>query len=143
MSTTTVSLDTNVLVSVLNQEAEFSQRAQAAIERLRASCRLVVSGPVYAELLGLPSRTQPVLDEFFRDGCIEVDWRFDADIWRAAGLAYQGYVGRRLAKTGELPRRILTDFLIGAYASVRGFALMTMDARIYRRSFPGIHIETF
>ncbi len=120
MNLTTVSLDTNLIVSVLNQELKFGDRAQAALNKFRKSGRIVVSGPVYAELLGLPSRTQAILDEFFAVGGIEVDWRFEEAVWRAAGVGYQSYVRRRLDKTGELPRRILTDFLIGAQAVVRG-----------------------
>jgi predicted nucleic acid-binding protein len=143
MSSTTVSLDSNLIVSVLNQELEFCDRAQAALNKFRKSGRLVVSGPVYAELLGLPSRTQMILDEFFTVGGIAVDWRFDETIWRAAGIGYQSYVRRRLGQTGKLPRRILTDFLIGAQAVIRGYTLLTLDGRLYRASFPGIHIESF
>lgn len=143
MSTTTVSLDSNLIVSVLNQELDFCDRAQSAINSYRKTGRLVVSGPVYAELLGLPSRTQLIIDEFLSAGGIEVDWRFDEAVWRAAGAGYQRYVRRRLAQTGELPRRILTDFLIGAQAVVRGYTLLTMDARHYKESFPGIRIESF
>lgn len=143
MSTTTFSLDTNLIVSLLNQEPEFCDRALTAINRARESSRLVVSGPVYAELLGLPSRTQPILDEFFRYGGIEVDWRFEEAIWRTAGIAFQGYVQRRLDSTGALPRRILTDFLIGAQAVVRGYTLLTMEKRLYKVSFPGIRIESY
>jgi hypothetical protein len=143
MSTTTVSLDTNVVVSLLNQEKGISERAQAAIDRSRESGRLVVSGPVYAELLGLPSRTQPVLDEFFWSGGIDVDWSFEEEVWRTAGVAYQGYVQRRIMSTGQLPRRILTDFLIGAQTVVRGYKLLTLDKRLYLSSFPGISVESF
>jgi len=143
MSSTTVSLDSNLIVSVLNQELEFCDRAQAALNKFRKSGRLVVSGPVYAELLGLPSRTQSILDDFFTVGGIEIDWRFEEAVWRTAGVGYQSYVGRRLDQTGELPRRILTDFLIGAQALVRGYTLLTMDGRLYRASFPEIRIESF
>jgi len=139
----TISIDTNMIVSVLNQELEFCDRAQAAVNKFRKSGRLVVSGPVYAELLGLPSRTQLILEEFFSSGGIEVDWRFEEAVWRTAGVGYQSYVQRRLDKTGELPRRILTDFLIGAQAFVRGYTLLTMDGRLYRTSFPGIRVESF
>jgi predicted nucleic acid-binding protein len=143
MNTTTVSLDTNVVIALLNQDQSLSESAGAAIERCRESGRLVVSGPVYAELLGLPARTQPALDAFFRTGGIELDWSFEEAIWRAGGAAYQTYVQRRVASTGLLPRRILTDFLIGAHAVVRGYKLLTLDRRIYEASFPGIRIESF
>lgn len=143
MSTTIASLDTNLIVSVLNQELEFCDRALSVIDKFRKSGRLVVSGPVYAELLGLPSRTQLILDEFFARGGIEVDWRFEEAVWRIAGVGYQSYVRRRVAKTGQLPRRILTDFLIGAQTVVRGYTLLTLDGRLYKASFPGIRIESF
>lgn len=143
MSTTTVSLDTNLIISVLNQELEFADRALSALDKFRKTGNLVVCGPVYAELLGLPSRTQLILDEFLSSGGIEVDWRFEEAVWRTAGIGYQSYVQRRLDKTGKLSRRILTDFLIGAHAVVRGYALLTMDERLYRASFPGILIESF
>ncbi len=142
MSTTITSIDTNVLVYLLNEDSALNKRAMAGIERSRRAGRLVVSGPVFGELLGLPSRTQPILDEFFRGGSIEVDWNFDEAVWRTAGIAFQGYVGRRLKHTGELPRRILTDFLIGAHAVVRGYTLLTVDDRLYRVSFPGISVES-
>jgi predicted nucleic acid-binding protein len=101
---------------------------------------LVVSGPVYAELLGLPSRTQAILDEFFTVGGIQVDWRFEEAIWRAAGSGFQVYVRRRMAMDGQVPRRILTDFLIGAHALVRGFTLLTFDQRLYAAAFPELNI---
>ncbi|MGO9337738.1 MAG: type II toxin-antitoxin system VapC family toxin [Terracidiphilus sp.] len=140
MSSTTTSLDSNVLVYLLNQDSLLNLRALAAIEQARKRGLLVVSGPVYAELLGLPSRTQAILDEFFTIGGIQVDWRFDESAWRAAGVAFQGYVERRLADTGLLPRRILTDFLIGAHALVCGYALLTTDSSHYAAAFPELQI---
>jgi predicted nucleic acid-binding protein len=142
MSSTTTSIDTNVLVYLLNQDAALNERALAAIERSRKAGKLVVSGPVYAELLGLPSRTQAILDEFFTFGGIQIDWRFEEVVWRTAGDAFQGYVERRLAATGQLPRRILTDFLIGAQAVIRGYTLLTTDSRHYAAAFPKLPIIT-
>jgi hypothetical protein len=142
MSTTTTSLDTNVLVYLLNQDDALNRRALVGIENARRSGRLVVCGPVYAELLGLPSRTQTILDEFFSLGGIEIEWRFEADVWRTAGVAFQGYVKRRLADGKELPRRILTDFLVGAHAVIRGYTLLTVDKRLYKVSFSGIRVQS-
>lgn len=141
MITTITSLDTNVLVYLLNEDSALNQRALAGINHSRKAGKLVVSGPVYAELLGLPSRTQSILDEFFTVGGIQVDWRFDEAIWRAAGIAYQGYVQRRFAHTGQLPRRILADFLIGAHALVCGFTLLTTDSKHYAAAFPRLSIN--
>jgi len=142
MTLTTTSVDSNVIVYLLNEDHALNQRALAAIENSRKTGPLVVSGPVYSELMGLPARTQAILDEFFTIGGIQVDWRFDETIWRAAGVGFQGYVERRLAATGQLPRRILADFLIGAHALVRGYTLLTTDARHYAIGFPKLPIVT-
>ena len=138
----TISLDTNVVIALLNQEQQLNMSAQAAIEKARASGRVVICGPVYAELLGLPARNQPALDEFFSLGGIDVDWLIDEAVWRAAGMAFQPYVGRRIASTGLLPRRILTDFLIGAHAVAHGHTLLTLDQRHYKASFPEIRLQS-
>jgi predicted nucleic acid-binding protein len=140
---TTISLDTNVVIALLNQDKTVSLSAQLAIKRSRLSGGLVVCGPVYAELMGLPSRTQSILDEFISSGGIDVDWRFEEAVWRVAGLAFQGYVQRRIARSGTFPRRILTDFLIGAHTQVRGYTLLTLDRKLYEVAFPGIPVESF
>jgi hypothetical protein len=140
MSTTTVSLDTNVLVSLLNQEKGISDRALAAIDKCRKSSRLVVSGPVYAELMAGPFREESHLDMFFMDTGVGIDWIMGEDIWREAGRAYLGYVQRRKECGAEPPRRILADYLIGAHALVRGYCLLTTDGRHYKAAFPTLHI---
>jgi predicted nucleic acid-binding protein len=140
---TIVSLDTNVVIALLNQDNGINKKAQASIETSRKSGALVVAGPVYAELLGLPSRTQAMLDEFFMSGGIDIDWRFEEAVWRAAGAAFQGYVRRRVSSTGLLPRRILTDFLIGAHTVVNGYTLLTLDRKHYEAAFPGIRLQSF
>jgi predicted nucleic acid-binding protein len=143
MNSMTVSLDTNVIIALLNQDQGINMSALAAIERSKKLGKVVVSGPVYAELLGFPARTQAALDSFFNFSSIELDWRFEEPVWRTAGAAFQAYVQRRVASTGLLPRRILTDFLIGAHTVVNGYTLLTLDKRHYEAAFPGIRIETF
>jgi predicted nucleic acid-binding protein len=61
----------------------------------------------------------------------------------ALGRAFQGHASRRRAKKTELPRRILADFLIGAYASVRRCRLLTLDQPLYRAAFPDLEVATF
>ena len=92
---------------------------------------------------GHPSRTAEQIDGVLAATGIFVDWNLDEAIWRTAGAAFQGYVRRRIASGGGFPRRILTDFLIGARAVVRGCTLLTLDGKHYEASFPGINIESF
>jgi len=42
--------------------------------------------------------------------------------------------------TGRLTRATLPDFLIGAHAAVKGYTLLTRDARRYRQYFPDLDI---
>ena len=42
--------------------------------------------------------------------------------------------------TGEGPRRIAADFLIGAHAATVASALITMDAGFYARNFPELEL---
>jgi predicted nucleic acid-binding protein len=140
---TTFSLDSNVLIALWDDTNALSVPACRCLALARAQGQLVVSTPVYGELMGHPSRSVAEIDTFLSMTDIAIDWDMEQAIWRKAGVAFQGYVRRRLASTGLLTRRILTDFLIGAHASVRGYALVTLDRRHYETSFPGIRVESF
>ena len=115
-------------------------RAQAALMPLDRGS-LVVPAPVFAELMAFPKRTEAFLDSFFLETGIEVDWRFEEHVWRLAGRAFQRYVARRRV-SGSTPRRMLADFLIGAYASKKGHRLLTLDDGLYRAAFPELQIVT-
>lgn len=104
---------------------------------------IVIAAPVYSEMLGLPGRSESFLDQFFEEAGISIDWNLTENIWRVAGNAFQDYVHRRRRSHSGLPRRILTDFLIGAHASVHRFTLLTLDQRIFKSAFPDLKIETF
>ena len=137
---TTVSLDTNLIVSLLNQEVELCDRAMAAINHARETSRLVISGVVYAELMAGPLRDEATLDHFLSDTGIEVDWEMEEAIWCEAGRAYSGYALRRRTSGSEPPRRILADFLIGAHALVRGYSLISIDYRHFAAAFPALNV---
>jgi predicted nucleic acid-binding protein len=90
--------------------------------------------------MGDPKRTEAGLNEFFLDTGISVDWTLEERVWREAGRANRGYIQRRRSSGGQIPRRILTDFLIGAHALVRGYSLLTFDQRLYAAAFPTLSI---
>ena len=77
--------------------------------------------------MALPGRTDSFLDTFFEDTGVVVDWSLDKRVWRVAGRAFQMYAERRRKQRGPGPRRILADFLIGAYAASHGLSLLTLD----------------
>ena len=110
----TISIDSNVIAALWNNDDPLNAVALQLLSNYRAHEKLVVSGPVYSELMAGPLRDEASLDLFFRDTGIAIDWSIEEEIWREAGRAYAGYVLRRKSSGGEPPRRILTDFLIGA-----------------------------
>ncbi len=138
----TTALDTNVLVGLWDQDAAVNSIARAALERVFRAGNLVVAAPAFAELLGLPGRTEVFLDTYFRETGITVDWDLGEAVWRLAGLAFQDYVSRRRRQREPGPRRILADFIIGAHAIVRRYPLLTFDAQFYRSVFPNLHLLT-
>jgi predicted nucleic acid-binding protein len=102
--------------------------------------KLIVCGPVYAELMAGPLRDEAALDMFFRDTGIEIDWAMDEKIWREAGRAFLAYVQRRRTSRGGDARRILPDFIIGAHALVRDYSMLTLDGDDYATAFPSLRI---
>jgi hypothetical protein len=136
----TTAIDTNVIVALWNAQDALNLSAQKALDFARKQGRLVISAPVFAELLASPGRQEGYLNEFFDDTMIEVDWVIDEPIWRAAGNAYQRYSARRSRHGGSRPRRILADFLIGAHAVERQYRLLTLDDGLYRVAFPQLDV---
>lgn len=71
-----------------------------------------------------------------------MDWTLTEAVWHAAGRAFQQYLVRRRTHRNPGPRRILTDFVIGAHALHNGFRLLTLDDRLYRATFSRLTILT-
>jgi predicted nucleic acid-binding protein len=140
---TTFSLDTNVLIALWDDADTLNLPARQCLDHARAVGRMRLSAPVYCELMGHPSRSIGEIDSFLAATGIDIDWSLEEAVWRAAGAAFQGYVRRRVASNGTLPRRILTDFLIGAHAAVRGYTLVTLDQKLYGVAFPGLRTASF
>jgi predicted nucleic acid-binding protein len=135
------SLDTNVLAALWDADDVFNTHAKGLLILAREAGELVVSAPVFAELLADPGREELFLDTFFREADIAVEWQFSEAIIRTAGRAFQSYVQRRRASGAGHPRRILADFLIGAHALVNGYTLLTLDQRHYRKAFPKLKLQ--
>src|SRR5438067_7431691 len=136
----TTAIDTNVLVALWNDDDALNLPAQRALDEIRSQGALVVSAPVYAELLAEPQRDEKFVDHFFAEAGIVVAWGFSEEMWREAGKAYQGYATRRRRRGEAGPKRILADFLIGAHAWVEGYRRLTLDDRLYRAAFPRLAV---
>jgi predicted nucleic acid-binding protein len=138
----TTAIDTNVVVALWDKDPTLSLAAQTALEAAFNRGSLVVSAPVFAELIAAPGRTESFVGSFLEETGIAVDWDLGEAVWRSAGRAFQGYAERRRKQRDAGSRRILADFLIGAHAQTRGYRLLTLDERLYKPAFPTLTLET-
>lgn len=136
-------LDSNVIASLWDPDPRLNSTAQAALDSALERGGLLISAPVFSELMASPSRSEAFIQSFLEETGIAVDWDLDETIWRAAGRAFQSYTARRKRHGGLAPRRILADFVIGAHAAESGYQLLTFDARLYRAAFPALTIVGF
>jgi predicted nucleic acid-binding protein len=139
----TISIDTNVLIGLWDKDPAMHIPARHALDSARKSGAMAISGCVYAELLAGQGRSIAALDELFIDTDIVVEWEMSEQIWKRAGEAFRSYSARRRRSHpgSSEPRRILTDFLIGAHAEVNGYVLLTFDQRLFKASFPGLRLS--
>ena len=138
----TTAIDTNVVVALWDKDPALSLAAQTALEAAFNRGGLVVSAPVFAELMAAPGRTESFVSSFLEETGIAVDWDLGEAVWRSAGRAFQDYAERRRKQREPGSRRILADFLIGAHAQTRSYRLLTLDERLYKAAFPTLTIET-
>jgi len=136
-------LDANVLIALWDTDPVISQSASLACQKIHENGPIGICGPAFSELMGQPGRSSTQIQRLLESAEIKIDWEFTEPDWLAAGHAYQGYVARRKSSGGGLSRRMLTDFLVGAHASVRGHSLLTLDRSIFRAAFPNLHLESF
>lgn len=132
----TTALDTNILVSLWNEDDALNFAAKAAMRAALEQGSLIIAAPVFSELMASPSRDEAFLDEFFAATGISIDWNLNETTWRIAGGAFQVHTARRRRQREPGPRRIVADFLIGAHAFHNGFSLLTLDAQFFRATFP-------
>lgn len=138
----TTVVDTNVIVALWDREDSLNVTAQRALDTARSRGSLVIPAPVYSELMAFGGRTEEFLDTFFDQTSIRVDWDLAEGTWRLAGHSFQAYAARRRKQRELGPRRILADFVIGAYAAQHGYSLLTLDDGLYRAAFPELRILT-
>ena len=140
--TMTTAIDTNVLVVALwDRDPTFSWPHRTTLEAAFNRGSLVVSAPVFAELIAAPGRTETFVSSFLEETGIVVDGVGRSRV-RSAGRAFQHYAERRRKQRDLGTRRILADFLIGAHAQTRSYRLLTLDEGLYKAaSNPGT-IET-
>jgi predicted nucleic acid-binding protein len=132
-------LDTNIPSALWSAEP-LAREIAAVLAQARSNGGLIVCGPVYAELLAYPGASQSFVDDFLLHTRVTVEFDLGEKVWREAGRRFALYAQRRRHSGGKDPKRLLVDFVVGAHALLRADRLLTLDATIYRRDFPELHL---
>ncbi len=132
-------LDANPVSALWRGEAS-APRVALSIASARPTSAILISAPVFAELCAQPGAGIGELDVFLARAKIEADFVLGEDVWREAGAAFARFAERRRRTGVPGPRRLLTDFVIGAHALCRGARLISMDAAFFRREFPTLRV---
>jgi predicted nucleic acid-binding protein len=128
-----VLVDSNVIIDVLTQDAEWLDWSADALESAADTQHLVINPIVYAEVAAGFARIED-LD----DALPESYFSRRPLPWEAAFLAGQAFLQYR--RRGGARRHPLPDFYIGAHAVIAGYSLLTRDARRYRTYFPKLRL---
>ncbi len=133
-------VDTNVIVDLLEAQAETRERALRALDFSARRGPLVVAPIVYAELGARRRGGLGDRDALLNDLRVRIDWMLSESIWRLAADRFGEYGVRRRRSGSESPRRLIAEFVIGAHAVSLG-ALLTRDAAFFRRTFPELDVR--
>jgi predicted nucleic acid-binding protein len=129
----TAFLDTNVLISLLDESAKFHEWCVEAVERKRAEGPALISDIVFCEFsAGMPSLESTLAA--IGDLDLERIRASDVALFRA-GAALKDY------RTGAGTKsNVLSDFLIGAEAAVYGVPLITANPKDFVNYFPEMEL---
>jgi predicted nucleic acid-binding protein len=132
------SVDSNVILAAVAQREEHHAAAVQLLRDARAEGPLFVSPVVYAELM---ASTRPAaMQDLLAMARISVAWSMPMDVWDLAGRSFGDYARRR--RSGNLPRRLIADFLIAAHAAHHGLRVLTFDRTVYDVMFPHLLVAS-
>ena len=126
-------VDTNVLVDLATVGSTFHAWSRGQVISAFRRGPVVINPVIYAEFsvryrdMDEVERLLPQ-DEFRRENLP----------WAAAFAAAAAFRVYRASGGGR--ERILPDFLIGAHAAIRGYAVLTRDSKGYRSYFPSLDL---
>ncbi len=129
---TPVLVDSNVLLDLTTDDPKWAEWSTLTLTGLAEEADLVINPVIYAEVCARFDSEGEV------DGLLSPEFEREPLPYKAAYLA--GRLHALYRRLGGARERTLPDFLIGAHAAVRGYRLLTRDARRYRTYFPKLEI---
>ena len=128
-----VLVDTNVLLDVFENDAEWGAWSQERLDSAIAVDTLAINPIIYSELSIAFERIEE-LESVISESSLAVE-----PIPREA-LFLAGKVFLQYRKSRGTKQAVLPDFFIGAHAAVMQWPILTRDVRPYRTYFPTVHL---
>ena len=130
-----VLVDTNVLLDVVTDNAEWYDWSVARMNGLALQHTLAINDIIYAEL-------SPSFDRFEEVSSVVAEMRLELRPIPTAALFLAGKTHYAYRRAGGVKTGVLPDFLIGAQAAVEGLLVLTRDTRRFRSYFPTVELIT-
>lgn len=126
-------VDTNVLLDVFEDDAEWSDWSQDRLDSASITDTLAINPVIYSELSIGFARIEE-LEAVIKEASLAVE-----DIPREA-LFLAGKAFLRYRRSRGTKRNVLPDFYIGAHAAVMQWPILTRDVARYRTYFPTVSL---
>lgn len=130
---TSTIVDANVLLDFVKEGSTWHSWSYHAIEKCGNRGGLVLNPIIYSEAC------VPFIDRATFERAVP-SYRFICEEVPLDAAFLAGKVHVEYRRAGGTRERTLPDFLIGAHAKIRGYGLLTRDARRYRSYFPSLDI---
>lgn len=128
-----VLVDTNVLLDVLQNDAQWADWSQGQLESASLADSLAINAVIYSELSMAFERIEE-LETVLTEASLTLE-PIPREALFLAGKAFLSYRRRQGTKQSVLP-----DFFIGAHAAVGGLTILTRDVSRYRSYFPTVKL---
>ena len=129
-------IDSSVLIDVIEeQDLKWADWSEAQLTQARQSEVLGINLLVYSEI-SRDFSSKSSVDAFLAELGLQID-PLSPDIAFTAAAAHASY-----RQAGGNRGASLTDFFIGAHAQVKGYPLLTRDAKRIRTYFPRVTLIT-
>lgn len=133
MTTDVTLVDTNILLDLVTNDADWADWSQRQLEAAAVRGPVLINDVVYAELSVGFLRLEEV-EALLAAAQIEVT------AMPREALFLAGKVFHRYRAGGGIRSGVLPDFFIGAHAAVAKLPLLTRDVRRYRTYFPTVQL---